>query len=190
MSQFFINSAGLTPVIPPNVPTSFVTDNGTVIPAGNVVNINGGSTSANSPNGILIIANPTGSNNEVIQLTNRLSGSGTTTDATPTPIITFPLGAVPGVYTFDIVVAGFAKVGAGTPLGCGFTIVGSVRTDGTTATLIPTQVVDHFEEGALGVAPQVLGVLSVAGNFAFVQVTGKVGYNINWNSIMNYVFVS
>jgi len=60
MSQFYVGvSAGS---LPPSVPTSFVTDSGTVIPAANIVNINGG-------NGIQVVANPNGSNNLVINLT-------------------------------------------------------------------------------------------------------------------------
>jgi hypothetical protein len=61
MSQFFVGvSAGS---LPPSVATSFVTDNGTVIPAANIVNINGG-------DGVEVIANPNGSNNMVINLTD------------------------------------------------------------------------------------------------------------------------
>lgn len=60
MSQFFQNS--LSSPVPPTVPTSFVTDSGTVIPAANVVNVNGAA-------GVQVIANPTGSNNMVVQLT-------------------------------------------------------------------------------------------------------------------------
>ena len=60
MSQFFVGvSAGS---LPPSVPTSFVTDIGTVIPAGNVVNVNGGP-------GVQVIANPNGSNNMVVDIT-------------------------------------------------------------------------------------------------------------------------
>jgi len=60
MSQFYVqsNSGG---GLPSNVPTSFVTDMGTVIPAANVVNVNGGP-------GVTVSANPNNSNNMVISV--------------------------------------------------------------------------------------------------------------------------
>lgn len=60
MSQFYqgVSSGSL----PPSVPTSFVTDSGTVIPSSNTVNVNGS-------DGVQVIANPNGSNNMVIKLT-------------------------------------------------------------------------------------------------------------------------
>ena len=54
MSQIFKSVASA-----PSVPTSFVTDSGTVVPAANVVNVNGS-------NGLTVIANPNGSNNMVV----------------------------------------------------------------------------------------------------------------------------
>jgi hypothetical protein len=193
MSQAGIINTSSGPV-PPTVPTSFVTDSGTVIASGSVVTINGGSTTANNSNGITVIANPNGSMFEVVELTNRATGAVTTTGATSANVITFALGATPGVYTFDITVAGFAKTGVSAPLGCGYTIVGSVRTTGAAATLIPTQVVDHFEEGALGVPPQATAILAVSGNSAVVTVTGvsdgAAGYVIDWVATLNYTFAS
>lgn len=59
MSQIYKSATGSTP----SIPTSFVTDSGTVIPAANVVNVNGGS-------GVQVVANPTGSNNMVINVIN------------------------------------------------------------------------------------------------------------------------
>src|SRR5260221_508932 len=67
MSQFF---QGVTAgSLPPSVPTSFVTDSGTVVPSAHIVNVNGGS-------GVQVIANPNGSNNMVINL-NEISPSYT-----------------------------------------------------------------------------------------------------------------
>lgn len=60
MSQIIkgITAGGL----PPSVPTSFITDNGTVIPAANIVNVNGS-------NGVTVTANPNLSNNMLVTLT-------------------------------------------------------------------------------------------------------------------------
>lgn len=170
--------------IPPNIPTSFVTDAGTAVPAANILNVLGGTTTALNNNGITTIAS---GNTVTVELTNRAQGAIATADATPTNLVTLPLGATPGVYTFDCLVAGFNAAG---PLAAGFTIVGSVRTTGAAAVLTPNQAIDHFEEGALGTAPQVQAQIVVSGNNAILQVTGKVGFPIHWNGVMNYIFVS
>lgn len=180
--------------LPPSVPTSFVTDvNSPSIPIANVENIFGGTSTVNNTNGIRTDGS-SGSNTITIQLTNRAVGSVITTGAVTSSVITLPLGATPGVYTFEIVVSGFAKTGIGTPLGCGFTIVGSVRTTGASAILIPTQVVDHFEEGALGTPSQVTAVLAVSGNNALVNVTGKsdgaAGFVIDWQASLTYTLAT
>lgn len=60
MSQFFQGT--IAGSLPPTVPTSFVTDSGTVIPALSIVNVNGGP-------GVKVIANPNNSNNMQITLT-------------------------------------------------------------------------------------------------------------------------
>lgn len=173
----------------PAVPTSFVTDSGTAVPAANVLNVvtPGGGTqgvmTTGSGNTITIIVNP-----------KEVSGSVTTTGAVTSALITFPLGATPGVYTFDITVAGFAKTGVGSPLGCGFTIVGAVRTTGAAAFLMPNQQIDHFEEVGLDTAPAVSATLAVSGNNALVNVTGKsdgaAGFVIDWTGFLVYTFAS
>lgn len=180
--------------VPPSVPTSFVTDvNSPSVPIANIENVKGGSSTTNNINGIQTDGS-SGSNTMTLQLTNRAFGSATTTGNTGINIITLPLGAVPGVYTFDCIVAGFAKTGAGAPLGCGFTIVGSVRTTGAAAVLIPGQQVDHFAEGTLASALTDVAQLAVTGNSALIVVIGASdgagGFVMDWQAVMNYTFVS
>lgn len=193
MSQIYKSSGGGGP-IPPTVATSYVTDiNSPAVPAGNVLKVPGGSVTTNNANGIQTDGS-SGSNTLTVELTNRATGSVTTTGAITSALITLPLGAVPGVYTFDISIAAFAKTGIGSPLGAGYTIVGSIRTTGAAATLIPTQVVDHFEEGTLGTVPQATAALAVSGNNAIVNVTGKsdgaAGFVIDWVGTLLYTFAS
>lgn len=112
------------------------------------------------------------------------TGTVQTTDATPTDLITFDCGATAGVYTFSVEVSGYASVGAGTPLGVGYTLVGTIRTDGAAATFIDQQV-DAFEEGAMSACA---GTLTTSGNNAVVQVTGVAAYTINWSARLINVF--
>lgn len=189
MSQIYKNNTGGGGGGPLNTLTPDT--GGTVSPVANNINVFGGTTTANVSNGIQ--TSNGGAGELDVKLTNRAVGSATTTGAVSANAITLPLGATPGVYTFDISVAGFAKTGIGAPAGCGYTIVGSVRTDGATATLIPTQAVDHFEEAVL-TAPQPTAVLAVSGNNALVTVTGKsdgaAGFVIDWQATLLYTFVS
>jgi|SRR5579863_4936093 len=78
MSQIIKNLA--SGPVPPTVPTSFVTDNGTVIPSGNVVNVNGGV-------GVSTSANPNGSNNLVISLNNTVNYVNVTSAMSPYTVL-------------------------------------------------------------------------------------------------------
>lgn len=183
MSQAgIVNTSGSTP--PPTVPTSFVTDSGTVIPAANVVNINGGFTSTNNNNGVQVIANLTGSNNEVVQLTNRFQATGSTVGATTANLVTFSLGAVPSTFFFSFSTVAFNASG---PAGAGYETFTTVRTNGITATIIgDTDSIIH--EDATLVATQAQIVL--AGNSINYQVTGVAGLTIDWNAVGTYIQVS
>src|SRR6478736_5725363 len=98
MSEYHINSANLPPVVPPDVPEVFPTDvNSPAIPAANILNVFGGDTRSDNDFGIRTDGS-SGSNTLTVQLTNRVRGTVTTTDATPTPVITDVLTATPGVY--------------------------------------------------------------------------------------------
>lgn len=182
MSQFY--QAVTAGSLPPSVPTSFVTDNGTVIPALNIVNVNGASSSTSNDNGITVIANPAGSNNEVIQLTNRVSGTVSTANATPTILTSFALGATPAVYNFDIQIVGYDLTDLA---GVGYFISGSVRTTGAAASLVGTPDKITNEEAATITCD---ANLVVSGNNAIVEVTGINAKNINWKALSQYIFVS
>ncbi len=125
-----------------------------------------------------------GTNTITFTLDNAQSGTTTTVGAVTANVITVPLGATPGVYTFDCKVAAFD---AGTPSGAGYTIVGAVRTTGAAAVLIPGQAVDTFEEAAMVNAD---AALTVAANNARITVTGVVGLTIDWVADLQYTFSS
>ncbi len=165
----------------PAIPTSFVADSGTAIPAANTLNVLGATSSTNSANGIKTLGS---GSTLTVELTNRINGTSTTSGAATSNVITFPLGATPGTYTFDVSVAGF---NSSTPLAAGYTIVGAVRTTGAAATLIAGQAVDSFEEGALSAGS---ASLVVSANNAIIQVLGTAGLNVDWNAVGTYTLAT
>jgi len=160
---------------------------GPVPPTANNINVVGGTSVTISPSnivaGITVDGNPGGST-ETIILTNRVQGTVTTTDATPTTLTTFDLGAVPGVYNFDIQIAGYDLTDTA---GVGYFISGSVRTTGAAAVLVGTPDKIVNEEAATITCD---ANLIVSGNNAIVQVTGIAAKTINWRSLSQYIFVS
>ena len=182
MSQAGINNTSSGPV-PPTVPTSFVTDvNSPAIPAANILNEIGGTTSINNNNGIQTDGS-SGSNTLTIQLTNRINGAVTTTNATPTSIATFALGATPGVFVFDIQIACFNVTDVN---GDGYFISGSARTDGATAILCGTPDKIVNEE----VADNADANMVVSGNNVIIQATGIAGKTHRWRTVATYVEVN
>lgn len=183
MSQAGINNTSSGPV-PPVVATQYNTDvNSPSIPSLNIENIIGGSIPVNTLSGIRTDGGA-GSNTILIELTNRTNNFVFTTDATPADITTFDLGATPGVYTFDIQISSFNTTDT---LGAGYSIFGSVRTDGSTAFLIGTP--DKIVNEEIG-DTACDATLTVAGNNAIVLVTGIAGKNIDWKAVSTYVFTS
>ncbi len=183
MSQAGIINTTSGPV-PPTVPTSFVTDiNSPSIPIANVENVIGGTVTTNNVKGIQTDGS-SGSNTLTIQLTNRIQGTVTTTNATPTVLTTFALGATPGVYNFDIQIAGYDLTDTA---GVGYFISGSIRTTGAAAVLVGTPDKITNEEAATTAAD---ANLVVSGNNAIVQVTGIAAKTIDWNALSQYIFVS
>ena len=167
----------------PSVPTSFVTDvNSPAVPAANVLNVLGGTTFINDDDGILTDGS-SGSNTLTVFLTNRISNTVTTTDATPTNLSVNGLGASANVYNFEVNVAAYNTTDA---TGAGFSVFGTIRTDGAAATLINTSDVIKNTEGTMSGTDV---SLSVSGNNVLIIVTGLAAKTINWKGITTYTVV-
>lgn len=168
--------------VPPTVPTQFTADDATIaIPATNNLNVFSRDTSANNDNGIETTADPNGSDNLFIELTNRLQGSGNSVGGVTTDLVTFALGATPRTFFFFLDIAAF---NSSTPASAGFSTYTTIRTDGITATLIDdTDAITHKDIALLASNAEMV----VSGNNAILRVTGVGGLTINWNSVGYYV---
>jgi len=170
--------------VPPAVPTQFTADDSTTgIPASNNLNLFSRDTSDNNDNGIQTSADPNNSDNFYVELTNRITGTVVTTDATPTTLISFSLGAFPGTIIAQGDVTAYNVTDAA---GASYTYAGAAITDGLNATEISVENLNVFEQAAMTAATITLGV---SGNNAVITVTGIVGKRINWNALFTYRFI-
>ncbi len=183
MSQAGIISTSTGPV-PPIVATSYVTDvNSPAIPIANVLNVLGADTTSNNDNGIRTDGS-SGSNTLTVQLTNRTTGTVNTSDATLTTIITFPLGATPGVYYFWGSIESFDSL---TPAAGTYSFSAGIRTDGVSGTELGTEYHDTFEDPSFATTDI---FISASGNNAVVQVQGLAATTIHWNSLLEFRVVT
>jgi len=168
--------------VPPTVATSYVTDvNSPAVPAGNVLNVYGGDTTANDDDGIRTDGS-SGSNTLTVQLTNRVQGSTSTTGAATSPIITFTPSVI-GTYAFEVRVAAYNETAS---LGAGYSIFGSARFDGVNSNLCgtPDKVVN--EEGAMSSANS---TFTVSGADILINGVGYAAQEINWSAVGLYTFI-
>jgi hypothetical protein len=166
----------------PSVATSYVTDSGTAVPIANVLNIATTASGVNAANGI---TSSGATNNVTITLTNRISGTVTTAGAVTSNCLTFGLGAVPGVYAFQIFLSAFDLT---TPSGAVYRINASIRTTGAAGVVINSvDFTDEDEEAAMIPADWALGVV---GNAINLTVDGVAGLTIRWSAQGIYTFVS
>jgi hypothetical protein len=182
MSQYTVKETAGN--LPPSVPTSFTTDSGVAVPAANNLNDLGGSNSTINANGIQTTAS---GSTVTTSLTNRFGGTVTTSNATPDSSILLALGATPGVYTFDIQIAGFDVTDSES---VGYAIFGTVRTTGAAAVLVGTPDKIVNEETSPVDLSACNADLTVSGNNAVVQLTGIAATTIHWRVLSTFIFVS
>jgi len=176
MSQAGTIGGGGSGPLPPDVPTTFVTNSGNAIPAANILNILATDTTANNDNGI----NDTGAGNTVtILLTNRATNGISTVDGSTQNIITLPLGAA-GTYMVYGNVQAFAS---SIPGSAAYSFSGAYRSDGVTATILGTEYHDTFQDASMSTTDI---DLTATGNSAVLNVNGIAATNISWNALLEY----
>lgn len=177
MSQIYKNS--LSSPVPPDVPTTFITDvNSPAVPAANILDVPGAQTSEDNNNGIQTDGS-SGGNILTIQLTNRLTDNVITTDATLTTLLTFALPEAGVYYVFGNVQA----YNASGPAGGTYSFSGGYLTDGVTATELGTEFQDTFESPSFVTADI---FLDPSGNNVVLSVQGIAATVINWNAILEF----
>lgn len=157
---------------------SITPDQGIVVVADGAGNVNilASSSSAFSEKGIVTIGT---ANTETITLTNRVSGQVITSDATPTTVITFALGAVAAVYSFS----GFATAKAVVSgEGASYFFESCFRTDGVTAVEIGTESSTFFEDASFVTGDT---TVSASGGNVIIQVVG-ISATVNWDAILTF----
>lgn len=183
MSQFFLNTA--SGPIPPSLLATITGDTGgPVSPQGNNINIIGGQSSVNNTIGIAVNGN-NGTATETVTLTNRFTGSTTTTDGTTSQsLILFPLGLIAGTYLIDIQTVAYNITDG---LSFGFRSFRTIRTTGASAVTISAAPGIISEESTM---INVLVQSGVTGNNLTQRVTGLAGKTIDWYALLTYVFIS
>lgn len=173
MSQYNTRGTGGSPT----VPTSFTTDFGVAVPVANNLNVFAEDSPNDNDNGIFTVGI---GDTLTIALSNRVTGTVTTTDATPTTIISISLGATPNVFYIEGNVVAFDTTDS---QGGVYNFVSGMRTDGVNAIEIATEFKDEFEEASM--APSTINV-QVSGNNMVLVVTGIAATTIRWNALLTY----
>lgn len=159
---------------------------GAVPPTANNINVTGATSTSNNSNGVTTVGT-IATSNLAITLTNRITGSVTTSDGTTaTTLLSFPLGAVAGTYNFNIQVVGYNVTDS---LGAGYTIDYIVRTNGAAATSFGIPDIFFNEETTMSGVNVAFSVTIIANTFT-VRVTGLAGKTIDWLGLAQYIFVS
>jgi hypothetical protein len=163
----------------PAVPTSFVTDSGTAVPAANILNV---VTPGGGTQGI----ETSGSGNTItITLSDPvLTATGTTIGATNLDLFTYSMGATPAATTFTVTITGINRSAGGGPFGAGYFVTASGLTDGAVASVIGNPQTDEFESTSL--FSSALTVQAIGNNIVFALL-GTAGQTIDWIGRLQYL---
>lgn len=179
MSQFY--QGVTTGVLPPVVATSYVTDDGTAIPATSVLNVNGLDTIEDNANGILTRANPDLSNNLEILLTNRISVTATTSDGgSQTQTVTLITPANASSISFKCAFIGYD---AANDEAAGGSQEGIARKSAGVAVIVGIN--DSSDQSDAGLAAVDWNVISSGANLS-AEFVGIAGRTITWTATFIY----
>jgi len=179
MSQVIKNLA--SGPVPPAVPTSFVTDDGTAIPAANILLVNGYDSVENNDNGIMTRANPDLSNNLEVILTNRISVSSTTSDGggqTQSVTLMTPTNATG--LNFECTFVGYDAINDEV---AGGDQEGISRKSGGVVTIVGLN--DSFDQSDAGLNAVDWNVIASGGDIQ-AQFVGVAGRTIVWRATFTY----
>jgi len=167
-------------------PLTFNTDvNSPANPVADELNVLGGNTEDNDILGIRSDGS-SGLNTLTVQLTNRLTGDGTTVGASTINLITFPTTPplADGTYFLDFIIVGYDVTDL--TIGASYQVQCTITSDGGTLTLNGTPTREMVGDGTIfnvnliDVQPGV-GIIQL-------QVTGVALKTINWVGILTYTF--
>ena len=168
--------------VPPSVATSYITDDGTAIPAANVLNVNGIDSIENNSNGILTRASPNLSDNLQIILSNRIRVTATTSDGGgQTQTVTVMTPSVSTGVTFVVSITGYDvtnnEIAGGELIGI------ARRSSGGTTTVVGTN--DTFDEADAGLMATDWDIVT-DGTLLQAQFVGVAGRSISWSAVYIY----
>ena len=118
-----------------------------------------------------------------LSVVGSLSGTATSINGSTEDLITIPLGASAACYRFTFNIAGRDTVSGDS---VGYSLEGTVKTDGATASVVATPFTDNDEDASLLTAS--IDLVSSVNN-AILQVTGVTAKTIVYKSVGNYVVV-
>lgn len=190
MSQIYKTLTSSGP-IPPNIPTTFNTENGTpavpdgsATPALNIIIFAETSLATNTKDGFQVAAS---GNTVTYSLTNRFDGSVNTADATPTTVASLDLTTIgTGVFTFDVQIVGYDITDNE---GLGYAIFGTIKNIGGVLSIVGTPDKIKNEDLLPVNITAAEANLTFSGTSAIVQVIGIAATVIHWRAVTTFVYI-